>query len=188
MNLHRPPQFPVFASLLGVALLFGLLSGAGAVAQSGNAVYRLAPGDQINIVVFGESDLSMTFRLNDTGTLSYPFLGELKLEGLSVGEVEQLITEGLKGPYLVNPDVTVSIGEYRAFFVNGEVRRPGAFPYQPGLTLEKAIALAGGFTERASRNKVEVIRGSEPGAAARRIKLAEPVFAGDVITVQQSFF
>jgi len=158
------------------------------MAQGDGGAYKLGPGDQIIITVFGEDDLSMSFRLNDTGTLNYPFLGELDVKGLSVVELEQLITTGLKGPYLVNPDVSVSIGEYRALFVNGEVKKPGGFPYQPGLTLEKAIALAGGFTERASRNKVEVARGSEATARVQRIKLSEPVFPGDVITVPQSFF
>ncbi|MBT8084103.1 MAG: polysaccharide export protein [Woeseia sp.] len=140
------------------------------------------------IMVFGEDDLSMDFRLNDSGTLNYPFLGELKIAGLTLAGLEQLITQGLKGPYLINPEVTVSIREYRPFFINGEVRQPGAFPYQPGLTLEKAVALAGGFTERAARGKIEVVRANDPTAKAQRVNLSGPVFAGDVITVQQSFF
>ena len=130
----------------------------------------------------------MDFRLNDTGTLNYPFLGELRLEGLSVTELEQMITQGLRGPILVNPDVTVSIREYRPFFLHGEVHEPGGIPYQPGLTLEKAIALSGGFTERASRKKITVIRAGDPDATAEAIELSNPVYAGDVITVHQSFF
>lgn len=130
----------------------------------------------------------MDFRLNDTGLLNYPFLGELKVAGLSVTELEQLITRGLKGPYLVNPDVTVSIKEYRPFFLHGEVEKPGGIPYQPRLTLEKAIALGGGFTERASKKKISVIRAGDTNSIAKRIKLSDPVYAGDVITVNQSFF
>ena len=177
------------ASSMGMLLL--VLVGASAadgLAQSTESGYRLGPGDQIIITVFGEDDLSMSFRLNDTGTLNYPFLGELGIAGLTVVELEQLITNGLKGPYLVNPDVTVSIGEYRAFFVHGEVQDPGGFPYQPGLTVQRAIALAGGFTERASRSKIEVTRAGDPSAAAQPIELSGRVFPGDVITVQQSFF
>jgi len=138
--------------------------------------------------VFGEGDLSMDFRLNDTGTLNYPFLGQLTVAGLSVTELEQLITRGLKGPYLVNPDVSVSIKEYRPFYLHGEVEKPGGIPYQPGLTLEKAIALAGGFTERASKKKITVIRAGDTNSTAKAIKLNNPVYAGDVITVHQSFF
>lgn len=169
-------------------LLLAWFSATEALGQSTDSGYRLGPGDQILINVFGEENLSMNFRLNDTGRLNYPFLGELTVEGLTLAELEQLITQGLKGPYLVNPEVTVSIGEYRPFFMQGEVNHPGGFPYQPGLTLEKAVALAGGFTERAARGKIEVIRAGDPTASARRIKLSEPVFPGDVITVRQSFF
>jgi polysaccharide export outer membrane protein len=150
--------------------------------------YKLGPGDQILINVFGEEDLSMDLRLNDTGTLNYPFLGELRVEGLSVVELEQLITRGLKGPYLVNPDVNVSIKEYRPFYLHGEVEKPGGMPYQPGLTLEKAIALGGGFTEFASKNKFTVIRASDTNAIAKRIKLNDPVYPGDVITVHPMWF
>ena len=186
--MHRSTQSPIFRILPSIILLLGALSVSNAFAQADAGVYKLGPGDQIIITVFGEDDLSMNFRLNDTGTLNYPFLGELKVQGLTVAELEQLITQGLKGPYLVNPDVTVSIAEYRAFFVNGEVKSPGGFPYQPGLTLEKAVALAGGFTERAARSKVFVIRAGDPSGEAERIKLSASIFPGDVITVQQSFF
>ena len=126
----------------------------------------LGPGDQIIITVFGEEDLSMDFRLNDSGRLNYPLLGEIVVEGVTVAELEQLITRGLKDTYLLNPAVTVSIAEYRPFFLNGEVRQPGGIPYQPKLTVERAIALGGGFTERASRSKIEVIRASDPTHAA----------------------
>jgi len=185
VSFHHPSYLPMAAA---IALLCLIPVGAMADALTSPAAYRLGPGDQILISVFGEGDLSMGFRLNDTGTLNYPFLGELQVEGLSVTELEHLITRGLKGPYLVNPDVTVSIKEYRPFFLHGEVKRPGGIPYQAGLTLEKAIALGGGFTERASKKKIMVIRASDTGQIARPIKLNDPVHAGDVITVPQSFF
>src|ERR1039457_3217483 len=104
------------------------LAAAAALAQPTDSDYRLGPGDRITIKVFGEEDLSMDVRLNDTGRLNYPFLGELVVQGLPVAELEQLIILGLKDSYLRNPTVTVLIGEYRPFFVGGEVQRPGAFP------------------------------------------------------------
>ena len=173
---------------VAAALLCLITVGALADALTSPAAYELGPGDQILINVFGEDDLSMDFQLNDTGTLNYPFLGELTVAGLSVTELEHLITQGLKGPYLVNPDVTVSIKEYRPFYLHGEVKRPGGIPYQAGLTLEKAIALGGGFTERASKKKIMVIRAGDTDQIARPIKLNDLVHAGDVITVPQSFF
>lgn len=170
---------------------FLLLTGPFALAadaSSERAVYRLGAGDQIVISVFGEPDLSMEIRLNDTGVLNYPFLGQLEVDGLTVTELENQITDGLKGPYLVDPDVTVFIKEYRPFFLRGEVKKPGGIPFQPGLTLQKAIALAGGFTERASRRKITVIRADDAVSDERAIELNDPVYAGDVITVYRSFF
>lgn len=178
----------ILRSLFAAVLTCVLSTASVAKAEDGADSYRLGPGDQMIISVFGEDDLSMEFRLNDTGELNYPFLGALQIEGLTVAEVESLITDGLKGPYLINPDVTVSIKEYRAFYLNGEVRTPGAYPYQPGLTVEKAVALAGGFTERASRSKIDVNRSEDSSSEPARIKLSDAVYPDDVITVHQSFF
>jgi polysaccharide export outer membrane protein len=152
------------------------------------ADYVLGPGDQVAISVFGEPDLSVEFTLSDNGNLSYPFLGEIRVAGLTMPELEKHIANGLRGDYLINPDVTVSIKQYRQFFLNGEVNRPGGYPYQPGLTLEKALALAGGLSPRANRSKIVVKRASELSGIAVNIKMSDPVRAGDVITVPQSFF
>lgn len=170
------------------SLVLLLWLAAAALAQPTDRDYRLGPGDRIIIKVFGEDDLSMDVRLNDTGRLNYPFLGELVVQGLTVAELEQLITRGLKGSYLRDPTVTVLISEYRPFFVNGEVRSPGGFPYQPNLTVEQAIALGGGFTQGASHSRIEVIRASDPQHKAVRVELTDPVFAGDIIIVKQRIF
>lgn len=169
-------------------LLLWLASAAAALAQPADSIYRLGPGDRIIIKVFGEEDLSMDFRLSDSGRLNYPFLGDLMVQGLTVTELEQLITSGLKGSYLREPAVTVSIAEYRPFFVYGEVMKPGGIPFQPKLTIERAIALAGGFTERASHSKIELVRASDPQHKPVRVELSDSVFPGDIITVKQSFF
>jgi len=187
VNLSSPRPAALLRLFL-ITLVLSLFADSTVIAQDVSDAYRFGPGDQIIITVFGEDDLSMNFRLNDTGKLNYPFLGELTVKGLTVAELEQLITRGLKGPYLVNPDVTVSIGEYRPFFVHGEVKKPGSFTFQPGMTVEQAIAMAGGFTDRANRKKIDRIRGDVPGARPTRTALSAPVSAGDVITVQQSFF
>src|SRR5436853_4663820 len=92
-------------------MLFLWLAAATALAQSTDSVYRLGPGDRIIIKVFGEEDLSMDVRINDTGRLNYPFLGELVVQGLTVTELEQRITRGLKGSYHRDPAVPESISE-----------------------------------------------------------------------------
>jgi protein involved in polysaccharide export with SLBB domain len=178
-------------ALLAMVAWLITLDGIAQVPVSEDALtssYKLGPGDQILINVFAEDDLSMDFMLNDTGTLNYPFLGELKVEGLSVVELERLITLGLKGPFMVDPDVTVSVKEYRPFFLNGEVEEPGGIPYQPGLTLERAISLGGGFTPRAHKKKTTVLRAADPTAVVKPIAPNDPVYPGDVITVSERFF
>ena len=150
--------------------------------------YVLGPGDQVAISVFGEPDLSVEFTLSDSGALNYPFLGEIRVAGLTMPELEKRIADGLRGDYLIKPDVTVSMKQYRQFYLNGEVNRPGGYPYQPGLTLEKALALAGGLSPRAARNKILVKRASDSSSVAVSIRMSDPVRAGDVITVPQSFF
>lgn len=172
--------------LQGVVLLLSLLCAAGAQAQA-DANYSLGPGDSIQIKVFGEEDLSRTVVIGDSGRLTFPFLGELQVSGLTVKQLETLIADGLRGDYLLNPDVTVTMEGYRPFYVNGEVKRPGGYPYQPGLTLQKAIALAGGFTERAARTKIKVSPANGTDAP-RVLGLNDPIQPGDVITVEQSFF
>jgi len=150
--------------------------------------YRFGPGDQIVISVFGEDDLSMEFRLGDTGALNYPFLGEIRIAGLTPKELEQSIDSGLRGPYLVDPKVTVSVKEYRLIYVRGAVNKPGGYPFQPGLTVEKAITLAGGFTERASTTRVEINREQGASNGGFRTSLADLVMPGDVVTTFESFF
>src|SRR2546429_9796021 len=98
------------------------------------------------------------------------------------------MTRGIRGSALRGSAVTGSIAEYRPFFLYGEVQTPGGIPYQPNLTVERAIALAGGFTERASRTKIEVVRASDPKHKAMQVELSAPRFPRDLITVKQSFF
>lgn len=170
--------------------VFLLLAFAGrALAQDSLSSYKLGPGDLITIRVMGEEDLKREkVRLSDAGTISYPIIGEIRVRGLTVGELEDQITKGLKGRYLLDPQVTVMLEEYRNFFVNGHVEKPGGYPYQPGLTVRKAISIAGGFKERAARDKLNIIRDEDPTQSTKRVDLNAPVYPGDILTVEESFF
>ncbi len=153
------------------------------------STYKLAAGDVITIRVFGEDDLSREkVRLTDAGTIPYPVLGEVKALGLTIGEIEASITSGLNGRYLINPRVSVSIEEYRPFYINGMVEKPGGYPFQPGLTVLKASSLAGGFKERASFSKITIIRESNPKAGPQKADINTPVFPGDTVFIEESFF
>jgi protein involved in polysaccharide export with SLBB domain len=151
--------------------------------------YKLGSGDMISIRVLGEDDLKRErVRLSDAGTVSFPVLGEIRVKGMTVGALEDYITQGLKGRYLLNPQVTIAIEEYRNFFVNGSVEKPGGYPFSPGLTVRKAISIAGGFKERASREKINVIRDDDPKQVPRKVDLNTPVLPGDILTIEESFF
>jgi len=153
-----------------------------------SSAYTLGHGDAISIQVYGEQDLTVDVQLNDLGVVSYPFLGEIAVLGLTVSEIQKKITEGLKDGYLVDPKVSVTVSQYRRFYVNGEVRQPGGFPFLPGLTIRKAISLAGGFTARAAQNKIYIISDSDDSKSPQRAGLNSSVKPGDVITVKQRFF
>ncbi len=151
--------------------------------------YILAVGDVISIDVFNESNLTIKdARLTATGTLAYPFLGDIPVQGKTIKQVQDYITRGLKGDYLINPIVTVRLIEYRKYFVRGEVKSPGGFSYAPKLTLQKAIALAGGFTERASQKKIQVTREKKGEQQTLWLTLRDKVLPGDIINIEESFF
>lgn len=153
-----------------------------------NQKYLLGTGDTIRIQVYDEPDLYLESRVSDTGTISYPFLGELKVQGMSLASLEALITSQLKGDYLIYPKVSIDMMEYRQFYINGEVESAGGFPYQPGLTVRKAISLAGGFKERASRDKIFIIHDGSSVGEPIKATLDTAVRPGDTITIEQSFF
>lgn len=151
--------------------------------------YKLGAGDVVTIRVFGEDELSRErVKLTDAGTLQYPVLGEIVIKDMTTGDLQRLITTGLKGRYLVNPRVAVFIEEYRPYYINGMIASAGGYPFQPGLTVLKAIALAGGFKERASKEKIFVIRANDPSQVQQKVDLNTLIFPGDIITVQDSFF
>ena len=150
--------------------------------------YRLGAGDVISINVLGEDDLKLKVRLTDAGTIQYPVLGEIRVRGMTMGDLVKHITEGLKGRYLVDPKVTASVDEYRPFFINGEVYRPGGYPFVPGLTVFKAVSIAGGFKDRASKSKMFVIRDGSSSKQRENVQLDTGVFPGDILTIEESFF
>lgn len=150
--------------------------------------YKLGAGDQIRIIVFREPDLSFETELTDAGTIIFPFLGEISAVGQTVGGLKDKITEGLNGRYIIDPKISISVVKYRQFYVNGEVARPGAFPYLPGLTVQKAIAMAGGFTDRAEKSRVEIIHEKDVSHKPVKETLDATVQPGDVVVVDESFF
>lgn len=149
--------------------------------------YRLAVGDVLSIHVFDEPDLTFSdMPIGDSGSIQFPFVGRIEVAGRTTIQIQDEITNALRPDYLVDPKVTVSIAEYRPFFVAGEVQQPGSFPFQPGLTLRQAISLAGGLTERASPSRISVVQ--EGSSSSTRIGMDYMVRPGDTITIGEGFF
>lgn len=170
-------------------LSFASFGQASTTGESLLSSYRLASGDVVSIRVLGEEDLKREkIRLSDAGTISFPIIGEIRVLGKRVVELETLIADGLRGKYLLNPVVSVTIEEYRPFFVNGQVEKSGAYPFQPGLTIRKAVSLAGGFKERASKEKIFVIHEDDKTQTPVKVDQSALVRPGDIITVEESFF
>jgi protein involved in polysaccharide export with SLBB domain len=178
------------ARFLWLLLSFALLGRAVAADERDDySRYRLGSGDVVSISVLGEDDLKIQrARLTDAGSIQFPVLGELRISGMTIGALEQRIISGLKGSYLVDPKVTVTIDEYRPFFINGEVYRPGGYPYVPGLTLLKAVTIAGGFKDRASKTKMYVIRDGDKANKREQVELNTSIHPGDIVTIEDSFF
>lgn len=149
--------------------------------------YRIGSGDLLSITVFGEEDLSLEkVRVGTNGTISFPLLGEVIVSSMNVTELEDDLVRRLMEGYLKKPVVTVSVIEYRLFYINGEVKNPGGYNFVDGLTVQKAVALAGGFTQRASKNSIILESENMPGK--HKVGLNDVVNPGDVITVDESFF
>jgi len=177
------------AALTWLCALSALASAQTPASDLSLSNYRLGSGDVITVEVLGEEDLKRDhIRLSDAATISYPILGEIRLSGKTVGELERIIREGLRGRYLVNPQVTVTINEYRNFYINGQIKKPGGYPYVPGLTVIKAVSIAGGFNERAAQDKIFIVRESDPSHKRMPVELNVAVYPGDIVTVEESFF
>lgn len=150
--------------------------------------YKLGSGDKVNIVVYGENDLTTNVKIDKSGLISFPFLDDIQVIGLSTKELESIITQGLLGDYLVDPQVAVSIALYRPFFIHGQVKRPGGYPYQDDLTLDKAIAIAGGLSNRASTSDWKVTRFVNGVKVTLTGNVATEIQPDDIVKIEQSFF
>jgi polysaccharide export outer membrane protein len=156
----------VWALLVGVAVLLVVSCGSEkpAVRQpevNATPDTTLGPDDLFDVRVYGEKDLSDTFRVASDGTIDYPLIGTVQVDGLTPSEVVKVIETGLReGEFLKNPHVSILVKEYKSkkISVFGQVKKPGTFPYQDGMSVVEAISLAGGFTSMARKNNTTVIR------------------------------
>jgi polysaccharide export outer membrane protein len=171
-------------------LIFGFLSVAAIAAdqQTLDTTYRLSAGDKLRITVYGHEDLSGEFEVDATGHVSLPLIGDISAVDSTANDLEIAITDALQPDFLKNPRVSAELLNYRPFYIFGEVKSPGGYPYTSGMTIISAVAVAGGFTYRARKNRIRIIRGSDDDQVELEGKDDTPIQPGDVIEVPERFF
>lgn len=156
---------------------------------TGVSEYRLASGDQIRVVVFDQPTLSSVYLVGASGNISMPLVGTFKAENKTVQQVEGAIRGALKDKALVaDPKVSVEVAVYRPFSILGEVRSPGRFPYAPGMTIDDAVALAGGYTIHADQQMIRVTTHASQALATDERPPTASFFPGDTLYVKERWF
>lgn len=156
----------------------------------GEAGYRLGAGDKLHIIVFGEEALTGDFSVSNGGSIAFPLIGTVEASGRSLGDVQEMIRSRLAAGYLKDPRVSVEVLEYRTFYILGEVNKPGQYPYRTNMTVEQAVATAGGYTYRANRKKFVVAHDNDGTETKLPFKEAGAlrIQPGDTIRILERFF
>ncbi|WP_332685191.1 polysaccharide biosynthesis/export family protein [Bosea sp. (in: a-proteobacteria)] len=150
--------------------------------------YQLASGDRLRIIVFGQDNLSNVYAVDSTGRISMPLIGRVEAHGRTTVQLERAIEARLRAGYLREPRVSVEVDAYRPFFVLGEVSNSGQFPFVNGMTVQTAVAIAGGFTPRGQRNYAEVTRLMDGQLVTGTVPITYPVRPGDTIVIKERWF
>lgn len=180
------------------AMMF-LGSGSAALAQAAPATtaavdqptvpeYILGSGDKVRVITFGEEQLTGEFFVGGEGRVALPLIGEVKAGGLTVRQFQTNIEAALKDGYIKEPRVSVEVLNYRPFYILGEVKSPGTYPYTSGLTVLNAVATAEGFSYRADTKKVHIKRANETEERTYPLTQSTPVAPGDTIRIGERFF
>ncbi len=198
-------RFSQLALVIGLAIGLSACEGAGpttsavdlgvpdtgqapAAARSLNRAYVLGPGDRLNIKVYNEPELTGEYEVGAGGRVSLPLAGEVNASGLTTQEFERALTAKLAAGIVRDPRVSAEIATYRPFYILGEVRKSGEYPYRVGLTVLDAVATAGGFTYRANERTVYIRRAGAATEEAVNLAASVPVFPGDNIRIAERFF
>lgn len=150
--------------------------------------YRLGVADKVRVTVFGEEDLTGDFLVGGNGKISLPLIGETQAAGLTISQFQGEISSALRQGYITDPRVSAEVLNYRPFFILGEVKTPGTYPYSHDLTVLNAVATAGGFTYRADTRRVFVKRGDQAEENAFALTTATRVAPGDTIRIRERLF
>lgn len=152
------------------------------------STYTLGPNDRVRVKVYGEPDITGEYEVDSTGQISVPLAGHIKANGLTTRQLEGAIASTLAKGIVRDPRVNVEVALYRPYYILGEVKKSGEYPYRLGLTVLDAVASAGGFTYRANENKVYLRRAGAAAEAVYSLDAPVPIFPGDNIRIPERYF
>jgi polysaccharide biosynthesis/export protein len=161
--------------------------GPRAVAEE-DGPYLLDTGDKLRIFVYGQPSLSRLYTVDHAGQISVPLIGHVHARGTTTRSLEGSIKARLGVQYVKDPHVTVDIAQNRPFFILGEVRSAGQYPYVSGMTVQSAIAIAGGFSERANERVVQITRRINGVIEKMDVPVDYVLLPGDTIQVPERWF
>jgi polysaccharide biosynthesis/export protein len=150
--------------------------------------YRVGAGDRLTVRVAGEPDLSSEYLVDGAGTISLPYIQTVAIAGMTASEIEKLVAGRLRQGYLRDPQVSVQVTTLRPFYILGEVNTSGSFPYQPGITVQNAVAIAGGYNARADQDKVLITRKNANGTTTYKVPVTTQIYPGDIIYIRERWF
>ena len=153
-----------------------------------DAPYLLDSGDKVRVFIYGQPNLSRIYSVDGGGFIAVPLIGAVKARGESTYDLERAITVQLGAKYVRDPRVSIEIASYRPFYILGEVRNAGQVPYVNGMTVETAVAIAGGYSERANEHKVQITRRINGVVEKVLVPANSVVLPGDTVYVRERFF
>ncbi len=161
---------------------------ASLAAPADDAPYTLDSGDKLRVTVFGQDGITNTYIVDASGHVTLPLIGSVAARGLTNRGLAAAIAERLRAGFIREPHVAIEIQSYRPFFILGEVTAPGQYPFVPNMTAETAVAIAGGFTARASRSTIYLSRTADGVMVRAAVPVTTPVRPGDTITIAERWF
>ena len=176
------------AALLALGACSGYQPAPTAFHAAINQPYVLDAGDRVRVTVFDQGDLSNSYAVDQSGYISFPLIGAVAARGRTVNQMESAIATKLRNGYLRDPDVSVQVDQYRAIYVMGEVGAAGQYAYVPGMTVQRAIASAGGFSARANQANADITRQINGEVMTGRVLISDPIMPGDTIYVRERLF
>jgi polysaccharide export outer membrane protein len=150
--------------------------------------YHLDAGDKLRVVVYGQEGLTNTYAIDAGGAITMPLIGAVPARGRTPAGLASEISARLRNGYIREPSVAVEVETYRPFFILGEVAAPGQYPYVPNMSVESAVAIAGGFSPRAKRDSVTLTHTAASGSSRVVVPLGTPIGPGDTILVGERWF